>query len=389
MDTIIKFFKSLIVLTPEQKKRFLEYLPLKVYNTERNIAILVALVQLGMIALFLSNKNLSFQNMRSLAYFSLYVYLLITTCIAIVLYSYLVKNKKYKAFLWLRRIYAFSLCFWVIGITYLEQMKGHGISVYYYLLPTTSALLLLSPIESISIFAFTSITTAFMLLTAGNGNIFGDTVNSVLVTVLSLFISYRYYRSMAKEFIDRETIAKQYDEIDKTNCLLKQLVHVDQLTGLYNRHYLTERVYPMFQECKNKNYVGMFLMIDIDFFKQYNDLYGHVQGDDCLRRLADVIRLLCDEEDASAIRYGGEEFLIIKMASKEFDAKGIAQKLLDNIKNNGLERSDVEQKRVTASIGMWHNKLSEIEHIELGIRYADDALYEAKNKGRDCIVQVE
>lgn len=383
-----KNLRKLKVLTEEQKKRFAAYLPDKVYTTERNISILVAISQVCMILMFMANKQIAWENTRAMKYFVLYLFLLITTCLALLLYRYTYTNKKYKGFLWLRRCYASMLCLWVLGITYMEQMNGKNLSVYCYLMPTTAALLLLTPIESTLIFGGSWLGLFAMLLMIGDpyGNMFGVMVNGVFVTVLTLFISYRYYRSTAVEFCDMETISQQYKEIERSNTLLQQMVHVDQLTGLLNRHYLLEKTYPKFEESQKQQEFGMFLMLDIDYFKQYNDTYGHIQGDECLRVMADVIRTLSKRYDAEAIRYGGEEFLIIKLSHEAFDAKQFANQLLKQLYDSNMERSDVEFDRVSVSIGLWSGELQRVPHIEVAIKHADDALYQAKAAGRNQIV---
>lgn len=386
---LANLYSSLTVsLSPEQKKRFREYVPGKVYHTEKNIAIVVAATQLCMI-LFFVFRGLSFHSWRSVAYFCLYIYLFIATIGAFFLYRYTVKNKNTKVFLWLRRIYAVLLCLWVVGISFLEQVKGGGFTVYCYLLPTTAAVLLFTPLESTVIFGGTWVSLVVMLMTMGNrgDNIFGDMINSSFVTILSLYISYRYYRSTAVEFCDRELIAAQYEEIKTANNLLEGLVHIDQLTGLYNRHYLHETVAPLFAQCREKHFSGMCLMMDIDYFKQYNDLYGHLQGDECLKKIAAATQALCREENASPIRYGGEEFLIVKLAGDDFDADAFAKKLLSRIADAHIVRTDVAQKQVTVSAGLWFGKLDSLDSIEQSIQFANDALYRAKSQGRDRTIR--
>ncbi|WP_070042913.1 GGDEF domain-containing protein [Robinsoniella peoriensis] len=388
MDKTNKKLDIVVQLTPEQKKRFQEYIPLKVYATEKNIAIIVALIQLVMIIVFMNSKHLSFAFTRTMGYFSLYVFLFVVTCIAVVLYPYTVNRKKYSQFFWLRRIYTACLCLWVLGITCMELLGGKSLSVYCYLLPTTAAFLLLTPLESAAIFGCTWLSLVFISIkfANSNNNMFGYIVNGILVTVLSFFISYRYYRSTAIEFCDRDIISRQYDEIQRKNDLLVELVNIDQLTGLNNRHYLLNNIYPLFASARTKGYYGMCLMLDIDYFKQYNDLYGHVQGDVCLQRIAGIIRTISLREDASPIRYGGEEFLIIKISEQAFDAEHFAQNLLSSIKKEHIERDDVKEKYVTVSAGLWYGNLKPMDHIEAAIKYADDALYEAKKAGRNRII---
>ncbi len=388
MDKTTKKLDIVVQLTPEQKKRFQEYIPLKVYATEKNIAIVVALIQLVMIIIFINSRHLSLEFTRTMGYFSLYVFLFVVTCFAIVLYPYTVNRKKYKQFFWLRRIYTAFLCLWVLGITCMELIGGKSLSVYCYLLPTTAAFLLLTPMESAVIFGCTWLTLVFVSIkfATSSGNMFGYIINGILVTLLSFFISYRYYRSTAIEFCDRDIISRQYDEIQRKNDLLVELVNIDQLTGLNNRHYLLNNIYPLFASARTKGYYGMCLMLDIDYFKQFNDLYGHVQGDVCLQRIAGIIRTNSLKDEASPIRYGGEEFLIIKIAEQTFDAEKFAQNLLSSIKKEHIERDDVKEKSVTVSAGLWYGNLKHMEHIEEAIKYADDALYEAKKTGRNRII---
>lgn len=379
--------EKLVVLTDEQRKEFLTCLPSKVYKTERNISIVVVFTQLIMILLFLSNRNASFDDLRGLSFFLLYHFLLIATLIAIFSYRYTYLHQKQKAFIWTRRIYASVMCIWVVGITYLEQMNGRGGTTYFYLLPTMAALLLLTPLESTILFGTSWVAIATMFLTNNATNsAFGNMVNSMFVTILTLFISYRYYRSMAVEFCDRKIISSQYQEIEVNNGLLKQMAHIDQLTTLYNRHYLIEMMYPLFEKCKNEQYYGLFLMLDIDYFKQYNDTYGHIQGDECIKSISKEIKKISNQNGLTAIRYGGEEFLVIKMDQKPIEAMSVANTLLKAIWDLNLIRQDIELKQVSVSIGLYSDPLRNIAHIETAIKNADIALYEAKNMGRNRIV---
>lgn len=379
--------KKLLVLTTSQKEQFLEYLPNKVYKTERNISIVVVCTQIIMIVLFLSNQRISFNNQRGLYFFLLYVFLLIATLIAIFSYRYTYLNKNKSAFIWVRRVYAGAVCVWLVSITYLEQMNGGGGSTYFYFLPTMAALLLLTPIESTILFGFSWLAFAWMFLTNSNTySAFSNMVNSIFVTILTLFISYRYYHSMAVEFCDRKIISFQYQEIERSNNLLQQMAHIDQLTTLYNRHYLIETLYPLFETCKKKAYYGVFLMLDIDYFKQYNDTYGHIQGDQCLKVVSNEIKRLSIEYEWTAIRYGGEEFLIIKLDKNPIEANHMSTILLHSIWDLKIPHEDTAAKQVSISIGLWSESLLETPHIESAIKMADKALYEAKSMGRNCMV---
>lgn len=389
MDVKNWFLKNIVIISPEEKEGFYNYLPDKVYKTERSIAYIVLLTQVCMMLIFICYGKLRIENLRTVGYFLLYLYLAITTSIALVLYRLTYHKKAYTAFLWVRRSYVICLCLWVLGITCLEQVVGKGLSVYCYLMPTTAAFILLSPKENVCIIGGTWICMSFMLLGFFDfhTNAFSNMINSFFVSILSMFISYRYYHSMAIEYCDRKTISSQYQKIEKSNSLLQRMIHTDQLTQLYNRRYLLDYIFPMFDVCKEKHYNGVFLMLDIDYFKQYNDTYGHLQGDICLKKISDILIKVCDEYGASAVRYGGEEFLIVKMSCESIDGLKFANQLLLHVQTSDLKRVDVELGNVSVSMGLWSGSLLQISNIESAIRYADTALYKAKTLGRNCVVK--
>lgn len=387
MTTIKKFIHNTVfVLSDEQKKQFNEYFPQKVFKTELGISVVVAFTQVAMIFLFLTNPNLDLSNFRTVAYLTLYSYLLVVTIITIISYSFTYKNKMFKQYTWIRRAYCFLICIWLMGITFLGQMKSSDLSVYSYMLPTMAAVLLMTPIESIVIFGSSWIMLISMLFMYGtNIGFFGTLVNSSFVTVLSILISFRYYRSMAVEFSDMKIINGQYDEIMKANNKLEKLANVDQLTGLYNRHYLHQTVYSKFDDFIKNDLHSMCLLLDIDYFKQYNDNYGHLMGDECIQRITSCIRIFCEKNDAEAIRYGGEEFLVIKVSDKVINAFEKAEELHKLINDENIIRKDLDTGYVTVSIGVWEDAIYKVNTLENAIQYADNALYKAKASGRNCI----
>ncbi|MEG0240226.1 GGDEF domain-containing protein [Anaerorhabdus sp.] len=389
MSKIKEFIKTkIVILTKEQKEEFNSYFPSKVYFTEQSISLVVALTQVAMILLFLVNRKLDFSSVRNVTYFSLYIYLLIATVLMSFLYTSAYRKKEYNKLIWLRRIYCFLICMWLMGITALDQMKGNDLSVFSYLLPTMAAVLLLAPLESIVIFGSTWIILMVIVLSIGiQGSLFGIAINSIFVTVLSIFISFRYYRSLVIEFLDRQIIENQYKEIKISNEKLEEIAHVDQLTGLNNRHYLHQTVYPMFKKYINKDSHSLCILMDIDFFKQYNDNYGHLQGDECIKSIAKLIKYFCETHDANAIRYGGEEFLIIKVADESLDASQIANELMESIRELRIPRDDLDIGYVTVSFGLWYDQLFSVDSLESAIQYVDEALYNAKSAGRNCICE--
>lgn len=138
-------------------------------------------------------------------------------------------------------------------------------------------------------------------------------------------------------------------EIRLYNEQLNWMAVTDQLTQMYNRRYL-ERL-PEETAWRGQT-LAAGLMVDIDFFKQYNDTYGHVAGDSCLKSIADDIQVFIRDKNACAVRYGGEEFFICLFQCEAREAWAEAEKLRQSIQDSGFRRDDVPLGCVTVSIGV-------------------------------------
>lgn len=158
----------------------------------------------------------------------------------------------------------------------------------------------------------------------------------------------------------------------------------DGLTGLYNRRFLEEYIEQEQAQIQRDGSAYDIMMIDIDFFKLVNDTYGHDAGDIVIKSLADILKASIRESDM-AIRYGGEEFLILLRHSTHEATMRIASKIHASFKEKKFS-FDNETIEKTLSIGI--AKLpDDNDSIWKVIKYADTALYEAKNTGRDKIVE--
>jgi diguanylate cyclase (GGDEF)-like protein/putative nucleotidyltransferase with HDIG domain len=164
---------------------------------------------------------------------------------------------------------------------------------------------------------------------------------------------------------------------------LEDLVNIDGLTELYNHRYFCDTLVEKVKNGERNNKPVSMIFIDIDYFKQYNDTYGHQKGDYVLRKIGGIIKGTVRQEDVAA-RYGGEEFAIILPDTNEKQAIGIAENLRKQIECTYFEGEESQPRgKVTASIGVSVYPDKSRNDIEL-IKSADDALYRAKffNKNR-------
>ncbi|MCK9454274.1 MAG: diguanylate cyclase [Sulfurimonas sp.] len=165
---------------------------------------------------------------------------------------------------------------------------------------------------------------------------------------------------------------------------LKLLASTDPMTKLYNRRYFTEISKEVLNISKREKKHLSILMIDIDRFKRVNDTYGHQFGDEVLINLS---RLLLDTQRQSDIvcRYGGEEFVILLPNTALQDATYLAEKLRKLVESLTLISPKNEDFNFTVSIGVAQIDVENEADIEQALKRADDALYEAKNSGRNRV----
>ncbi|WP_299075203.1 diguanylate cyclase [uncultured Paraglaciecola sp.] len=165
--------------------------------------------------------------------------------------------------------------------------------------------------------------------------------------------------------------------------LLRRMSFVDGLTGLYNRHLLEEVMVKFTSQVNRTNQPLSIMMIDVDWFKGYNDTYGHLVGDECLKSVANVVKSCLQRPTDMAIRYGGEEFLCLLPDTNEKGVEHIANIMLKSVQNLGIAHKLSEYKVVTISIGVHTVCSSENAALVQTLAKADEALFTAKQMGRN------
>lgn len=183
---------------------------------------------------------------------------------------------------------------------------------------------------------------------------------------------------------------KNYLDLKMKNDMLEKLSMYDGLTNIRNRRFFDETFEKTFNEIKRDKESLAVLMIDIDFFKPYNDNYGHGQGDEALRKVAKILERTIKRPSDFVARYGGEEFVILLKDINKEGVEAVANNLLNAVRELKIthEFSKIANY-VTVSIGVsYYNSISDITKIELLIK-ADETLYNVKNSGRNNFAIVE
>ncbi len=183
---------------------------------------------------------------------------------------------------------------------------------------------------------------------------------------------------------------KNYLDLKIKNDMLEKLSMYDGLTNIRNRRFFDETFEKTFNEIKRDKKSLAVLMIDIDFFKPYNDNYGHGQGDETLRKVAKALEKTIKRASDFVARYGGEEFVILLKDINKDGVEAVANNLLNAVRELKIthEFSKIENY-VTISIGAsYYNSSSDITKLELLLK-ADETLYSVKNSGRNNFAILE
>ena len=201
--------------------------------------------------------------------------------------------------------------------------------------------------------------------------------------------NYRILLGEYKKLLNQmKTMIKVSDlmqlELKRASEGLKKMSMIDVLTGLFNRRFFNENYLKEWhQACRSKTSLAM-LMVDIDYFKKYNDTYGHLRGDDCLVAVAKEIQQIVKRPRDLVARFGGEEFMVLLPETDTHGAEQVAERILNGIRRLALEhRASAIQPYVTVSVGV-AAAFPDDESMNELLNRVDQALYQAKNQGRNC-----
>jgi diguanylate cyclase (GGDEF)-like protein len=170
------------------------------------------------------------------------------------------------------------------------------------------------------------------------------------------------------------------DALQQEKEFLHKLSYQDQLTGVYNRHKIEEMFDYQKAQWDRYHEAFSFLLLDVDRFKQINDMRGHEVGDEVLKQIAAILRQHTRTSDLVA-RWGGDEFVVLATKTDSVQMQALAEVVRSQVAN--LKLSALDNVSVTASIGI--ATVRDEDSLKTLVRRADDALYEAKGAGRNQI----
>lgn len=178
-------------------------------------------------------------------------------------------------------------------------------------------------------------------------------------------------------------------QLEQSNQHLEKLSHQDGLTQIANRRYFDHRLQEEWQRLQREEKPLSLILLDIDYFKQYNDYYGHLEGDECLKNIAKALSQSVKRSMDVVARYGGEEFAVILPNTAKSGAIQVAQEIQILISQLEIKHNpDCPYRNITVSMGIATIIPTSKDSINFLISQADTALYQSKEKGRNqyCIL---
>jgi two-component system C4-dicarboxylate transport sensor histidine kinase DctB len=211
----------------------------------------------------------------------------------------------------------------------------------------------------------------------------------VLLLLSSMYFAQRRNRNRERRESARaledalQALEVKHADLQAVSEELRQASITDPLTGAYNRRFFMETTVKMVSAANRHKFPLSVITVDVDHFKQVNDEYGHPAGDKVLQALAQLYREELRDDDIFA-RFGGEEFMMALPHTDEETARQVAERLREKMMNLAID-VDGRPLAVTISSGVSQHRLTE-KTIQAAIERADEALYEAKNGGRNAVV---
>ena len=244
----------------------------------------------------------------------------------------------------------------------------------------TAAFLYLSFIEVLLLLLPSLLYLGFVILTNADSQLtfLGNVMNILATVIFSLAICTRAYSRQRQLYLANLNIQAH-------NQKLLNLAEIDGLTQLPNRRKFDQVASIAWAHCHREGAPLSMLMLDVDLFKHYNDTYGHLAGDDCLRQIANVLNQVVHRESDLVARYGGEEFVVLLPMTTHTGALQLAEAIRATLYNEQITHEGVAYPYVTISVGLATVSNFTNMTVDTLIDQADQALYHSKISGRNCV----
>ena len=329
-------------------------------------------------------------SMNNRIYFAFYMALIVVS-ILILSIQVLTRNKEnqnYTQVLRMQYIFVCVYCIWSTAFNMHELLRNINIWQYINSIIIASVFLYLKPIYIVSLLVPNHIIfTVYLINMSKNGSdMTGAIINGSAIVVIGLFISISRYVGKLQDFKRRKKLLHSNNMLEQLNQKLNYLTITDALSKLGNRRYFDDKLKQYWDMCIYKECTLTVIMIDIDNFKNFNDVYGHQAGDECIVRVASALKNATDKEEDVAFRYGGEEFVAILIDYTHQESQTIANHICSSVEALKIpNKIGNKEQYVTISLGVCCEKPNKCEKPTDFVEKADKALYMAKENGKNQV----
>jgi diguanylate cyclase (GGDEF)-like protein len=276
----------------------------------------------------------------------------------------------------------FGLIMFIISIK-LSNIDFYTLTTFIFYLPMIYAFLLPDPLSTIIV----GVILSFILSSFIGESTHTHAIIATIISIINVSISYTIIAYLFRKLKNTNSKLLYFNnELQNLNNHLKHLSLIDGLTGIFNRRYFDIELSREFSNASCCLKPLSLIMLDVDFFKAYNDTYGHQQGDKCLSLIAATLSNTIRRSGDIVARYGGEEFAVILPGTNAEGAKTVAENLRREVEN--LRISHINSKVsdfITISAGIYTMIPPPYSTPDEIISFADKALYKAKQEGKNRV----
>lgn len=279
-----------------------------------------------------------------------------------------------------------ALIFFYLSISF-SSLGFAQLTVFVFYIP-----ILYAYVFSSIILPIVTVLPVTILFFSYRGGIVPDSaVYGTSISYLSAVVCYGIIFYLVRKLkLERKKYHALNSELEEKNKLLREISMKDGLTTVLNRRYFDQHYPLIWNEAIVEKTPISVLLIDIDYFKEYNDTYGHLAGDDCLKNIALALKEKLRKSDDWIVRYGGEEFCVVLPRTDEVEARIIGERLRDAVISLKIPHKLSKITHVvTVSIGCATGIPEDSAGYSNLLNAADQALYKAKRGGRNQFVSLQ
>ncbi len=289
------------------------------------------------------------------------------------------------------KLYLVYCVFWTLFFSLLSQSYSDQITVFQFGIGFVAIIFFLDPLFSLILYGSATLTFVISIgyFQSSLSVVTSDILNSSYMFLIAWIASIILYKNFVSDYQLKRKVSDQVIELEDLNKKLEELSNRDSLTGIHNRRFFDKQVTDEWTLALQQNSILAIAILDIDGFKNFNDKYGHLEGDDVLKRVVGCIQENSKRPGDVCARFGGEEFVLLLPKTDISGALLVCEKIRSDVEKLKIPHLNSPTGYLTVSIGICALTPDSDENFLNFIKKADEALYEAKTLGKNRVVALK